>query len=93
MRTMSEESPRLIVGVDLGTTSCIVSFEWMGSKVPHLLKFPTHNNAKSNEELEAILACSPDKWYYGENAQFRPNAVLLKISNLRRWGGSHTRVY
>lgn len=83
---MSVESPRLMVGVDLGTTSCTVSFEWMGSKVPHLLKFPTHNNAKNNEELDAILACSPDRWYYGDNAQFRPNAVLFEHIKLAAMG-------
>jgi hypothetical protein len=61
-KLMSDEPSPLIVGVDFGTTSCTVSVEWMGSKLPRLLRFPTHNNAKNNEELDAILACSPDKW-------------------------------
>ncbi|KAJ5249575.1 hypothetical protein N7524_011891 [Penicillium chrysogenum] len=83
---MSDEPSPLIVGVDFGTTSCTVSVEWMGSKLPRLLKFPTHNNAKNNEELDAVLACSPDKWYYGENAQFRPNAVLFEHIKLAAMG-------
>ncbi|KAJ5742622.1 uncharacterized protein N7511_011354 [Penicillium nucicola] len=86
LHTMSEALPHLMVGVDLGTTSCTVSFEWMGSKVSHLLKFPTHSNAKNNEELDAILACSQDRWYYGENAQFRPHAVLFEHIKLAAMG-------
>lgn len=57
----------------------------MGSEVPVFL-FPTHNNAKNNEELDAILACSPDKIVLPRKRPISANGVLFEHIKLAAMG-------
>jgi hypothetical protein len=76
----------LIVSVDFGTTSIVVGWKWSDSEERHVLKFPCNENAKTNEELEAVLGCSQDSWYYGEDSRWRSNIVLFENPKLAALG-------
>lgn len=54
--------------------------------VEQTLRFPSHENAKTNEELEAVLGCSKDQWYYGEDARWRTDVVLFENPKLAALG-------
>ena len=83
---MQGRPPHLIVSVDLGTTSIVVCWQWSDSEERHVLKFPCNENAKTNEELEAVLGCSQDNWYYGEDSRWRSNVVLFENPKLAALG-------
>lgn len=90
---MNQEPSKLIVAVDIGTTSNVVCWKWSDSAESYTLKFPSNDNAKTNEELEALLGCAPDRWHHGEDARYRPQVVIFESPKLAAMGQQpHTKL-
>ncbi|KAJ5288458.1 hypothetical protein N7508_011233 [Penicillium antarcticum] len=77
---------KLVVAVDIGTTSTVVCWKWSDSNDSYVLKFPSDGNAKTNEELEAVLGCSQQNWYYGDDARYRSEVVVFEHPKLAAMG-------
>lgn len=69
----------LVVSVDVGTTTAVVSFQFSGSKDKHLLQFPSPTNTeKRTEELDATVARSQSKWHFGQDVRFLSDVTVFE---------------
>lgn len=67
-----------INGVGLGTSTLVVSWMWSTSRGKYILKFKPPSTEKINEELNATLACSRTKWFYGPDARHLSDVVVFE---------------
>ena len=77
-RAMREQAKDLHVGVDVGTKTLVVSWMWSTSREKHILKFKSPSTEKTNEELDATLARSRTKWFYGPDARHLSDVVVFE---------------
>ena len=68
----------LHLGIDLGTTTVVVSWKWSTSREKHILKFKSPYTEKANEELDATLARSRTRWFYGLDTRFLFDVVVFE---------------
>lgn len=75
---MADRPAGLYLGIDLGTTTITVSWQWSNSELKHLLKFNSPYTEKTNEELDATLARSQSTWYYGLDVRYLSDVITFE---------------